>query len=109
KDQYAILEPDDLTKVRLKTTKVIDIVGFVDKSEIPPLLYASTSFVAPDGAVVAKTYALLREVLKETGKVGLGKVVLRDREDFIAIAPHGDGLVAYRLRYPKERRNIPDT
>ena len=84
KDQYAILEPDDLAKVKLKTTKVIDIVGFIDKAEIPPMLYDSPYFVGPDGEVGAKTYALLREVLKDTGKVGLGKVVLRDREDFIA-------------------------
>jgi len=108
KDQYAILEPDDLTKVKLKTTKVIDIVGFVDKSEIPPMLYDSPYFVGPDGEVGAKTYALLREVLKETGKVGLGKVVLRDREDFIAIAPQEDGLIVYKLRYPKEVRKIND-
>src|SRR4030095_13910091 len=108
KDQYAILDPDDLMKVKLKTTKVIDIVGFVEKSEFPPMLYDSPYFVGPDGEVGAKTYALLREVLKETGKVGLGKVVLRDREDFIAIAPQEDGLVVYKLRYPKEVRKIDD-
>jgi len=108
KDQYAILEPDDLTKVKLKTTKVIDIVGFVDKSEIPPMLYDSPYFVGPDGEVGAKTYALLREVLKDTGKVGLGKVVLRDREDFIAIAPQDEGLVVYKLRYPKEVRKMSE-
>jgi DNA end-binding protein Ku len=108
KDQYAILEPDDLAKVKLKTTKVIDIVGFVDKSEISPMLYDSPYFVGPDGEVGAKTYALLREVLKDTGKIGLGKVVLRDREDFIAIAPQEEGLVVYKLRYPKEVRKMAE-
>jgi DNA end-binding protein Ku len=108
KDQFAILEPDDIAKVKLKTTKVIDIVGFVDKSEIPPMLYDSPYFVGPDGEVGAKTYSLLREVLKDTGKVGLGKVVLRDREDFVAIAPQDDGLVVYKLRYPKEVRKISE-
>jgi len=108
KDQYAILEPDDIAKVKLKTTKVIDIVGFVDKSEIPPMLYDSPYFVGPDGEVGAKTYSLLREVLKDTGKVGLGKVVLRDREDFVAIAPQDEGLVVFKLRYPKEVRKISE-
>ncbi|HSQ19494.1 MAG TPA: Ku protein [Blastocatellia bacterium] len=108
KDQYAILEPDDLAKVKLKTTKVIDIVGFVDAHEIPPMLYDSPYFVGPDGEVGAKTYSLLREVLRDTGKVGLGKVVLRDREDFIAIAPQDDGLVVYKLRYPKELRKMAE-
>src|SRR5262245_20488121 len=107
-EQYAILEPEDISNVKLKTTKVIDIVGFVDKSEIPPMLYDSPYFVGPDGEVGAKTYALLREVLRDTGKVGLGKVVLRDREDFVAIAPQGDGLVVYKLRYPKEVRKMDE-
>ena len=106
KDQYAILEPDDIAKIKLKTTKVIDIVGFVDASEIPSTLYDAPYYAGPDGEVGAKTYALLREVLKQTGKVGLGKVVLRDREDFVAIAPQGDGLVVFKLRYPKEVRKI---
>ncbi|MEK6409297.1 MAG: Ku protein [Acidobacteriota bacterium] len=108
KDQYAIIEPDDLGKIKLKTTKVIDIVGFVDRSEIPPMLYDSPYFAGPDGEVGAKTYALLREVLKDTGKVGLGKVVLRDREDFVAIAPQDEGLVLYKLRYPKEVRKMSE-
>ena len=108
KDQYAILEPDDIAKIKLKTTKVIDIVGFVDSSEIPPTLYDSPYYAGPDGEVGAKTFALLREVLKQTGKVGLGKVVLRDREDFVAIAPQGDGLVVFKLRYPKEVRKIDE-
>ncbi len=108
KDQYAILEPDDISKVKLKTTKVIDIVGFVDKGEVPPMLYDSPYFVGPDGEVGAKTYSLLREVLKDTGKVGLGKVVLRDREDFVAIAPQDEGLIVYKLRYPKEVRKISE-
>src|SRR5262245_38372154 len=107
-EQYAILEPEDISNVKLKTTKVIDIVVFVDKSEVPALLYDSPYYAGPDGEVGAKTYALLREVLKDTGKVGLGKVVLRDREDFVAIAPHEDGLVVYKLRYPKEVRKISE-
>jgi DNA end-binding protein Ku len=108
KDQYAIIEPDDLAKIKLKTTKVIDIVGFVDKSEVPPMLYDSPYFLGPDGEVGAKTYSLLREVLKDTGKVGLGKVVLRDREDFVAVAPQDEGLVVFKLRYPKEVRKISE-
>ena len=107
-DQYAILEPDDIAKVKLKTTKVIDIVGFVDKSEISPMFYDSPYFVGPDGEVGVKTYALLTEVLKDSGKIGLGKVVLRDREDFVAVAPQDGGLIIYKLRYPKELRNIDE-
>lgn len=105
-DQYAILEPEDIAKVKVKTTKVIDIVGFVEASEVSPMLYDSPYFAGPDGEVAAKMYALLTEVLKQSGKVGLGKVVLRDREDFVAVAPQDGGLVLHKLRYPKEIRSL---
>ena len=55
-----------------------------------------------------KPFALLRQVLKDTGKVGLAKVVLRDREDLVAVFPHGDGIVLQKLRYPAEVRKMED-
>ena len=107
-DRYVILEPDDLAKVRLPSTRVIDIEGFIDASEMDPMLYESPYFIGPDGAVAAKTYALFREALKESGKIGIGKVVLRDREDMVALSPHDGCLILYRLRYPNEVRSTED-
>ncbi len=83
-------------------------MGFIDASEMDPMLYETPYFVGPDGAVAATTYALLGEALKKTGKIGVGKVVLRDREDMVAISPHNGGLVLYRLRYPNEVRSMKD-
>jgi len=83
-------------------------VGFVDRSEIPTTFYDSPYFAGPDGAVSEKPYALLREVMKQTGKVGVGKVVLRDREDLVAVFPHEDGLVLQKLHYPHELRKMED-
>ena len=80
-DRYAIIEPEDIAKVKIKTTKAVDIIGFVDSEEIPRTFYDSPYFAGPDGPVSEKPYALLREVMKQTGKVGIGKVVLRDREE----------------------------
>jgi DNA end-binding protein Ku len=105
-DRWVIVEPEDFEKVKLKTTKIIDIEGFVDSSEVHPTLFEAPYYAGPDGEVSSKAYALLRETLKETGKVGVGKVVLRDREDPVIIAPHGKGLVLYRLRYPNELRSV---
>ena len=51
---------------------------------------------------------MLREVMKQTGKVGIGKVVLRDREDLVAVFPHEDGLVMQKLHYPNEIRSMGD-
>jgi len=107
-DRYAIIEPEDIAKVKIKTTRAVDIIGFVDSSEIPTTFYDAPYYAGPDGPVAEKPYALLREVMKQTGKVGIGKVVLRDREDLVAVFPHEDGLVMQKLRYPHEVRSMQD-
>jgi DNA end-binding protein Ku len=107
-DRYAIVEPEDVAKIKIKTTKAVDIVGFVDRDEIPTTFYDSPYFAGPDGAVSEKPYALLREVMKQTGKIAVGKVVLRDREDLVAVFPLEDGLVLQKLHYPHELRKMED-
>jgi DNA end-binding protein Ku len=107
-DRFAIVEPDDIAKIKIKTTKAVDILGFVDADEIPATFYDAPYFAGPDGPVAEKPYALLREVMKQTGKVGLGKVVLRDREDLVAVFPQENGLILQKLRYPHEVRSVRD-
>jgi DNA end-binding protein Ku len=107
-DRYAIVEPEDIAKIKIKTTKAVDIIGFVDRDEIPTTFYDSPYFAGPDGAVSEKPYALLREVMKQTGKIAVGKVVLRDREDLVAVFPLEDGLVLQKLHYPHELRKMED-
>lgn len=109
-EQYVIVTPEDLAKIKLKSTKVIEIEGFIDASEVHPTLYESPYFAGPDGAVAAKPYSLLTQALKASGRVAVGKVVLRDREDAVTIAPMDGGLVLYKLRNPNELRkmdNVP--
>jgi len=107
-DRYAIVEPEDISKVKIRTTRAVDIIGFVEAAEIPTTFYDAPYFAGPDGPVSEKPYALLREVMKQTGKIGIGKVVLRDREDLVAVFPHGDGLVLQKLHYPHELRKMED-
>ena len=104
--QYVIIEPEDFEKVKLKSEKVIEIEGFVNSEEVHPTLFETPYFVGPDGDVAAKTYGLLSETLKQSGRIAVGKVVLRDRETPLLLAPHGKGIVMYRLRYPNEVRSI---
>ena len=105
-EQFVIVAAEDLEKIKLKSTKVIEIEGFIDAGEVHPTLYESPYFAGPDGVVAAKTYSLLTQALKASGKVGVGKVVLRDREEVVMIAPLEGGLVLYKLRNPRELRNI---
>jgi DNA end-binding protein Ku len=105
-EQYVIVSNDDLSKIKLQSTKAIDIEGFIDASEVSPSLYESPYYAGPDGPVAAKPYSLLSEALKASGKVGIGKVVLRDREEAVMIGPMEGGLILYKLRQPNEVRNI---
>jgi DNA end-binding protein Ku len=107
-DQFAIIEPEDLAKLKLKSTKVIEIEGFVDAEEVPATLYDTPYYAGPDGDVAAKTFALLTSTLKESGKMGIGKVVIRDRESVVLLAPKENGLLLYKLRYPNEVRKISE-
>jgi DNA end-binding protein Ku len=107
-DRYALVEPEEIAKVKIKTTKAVDIMGFVDASEIPTTFLDAPYYLGPDGSVAEKPYALLRQVLKDTGKVGLAKVVLRDREDLVAVFPLENGIVLQKLRYPAEVRKVQD-
>ena len=107
-ERYAIIEPEDVAKVKIKTTKAVDIIGFVDATEIPTTFYDAPYYAGPDGPVAEKPYALLREVMRQTGKIGVGKVVLRDREDLVALFPHEKGLVLQKLHYPHELRKMED-
>ncbi|NJM25536.1 MAG: Ku protein [Bacteroidia bacterium] len=104
--QFVIIEQEDLEKVRLKSTKVIEIEGFVMREEVHPTLYEAPYFLGPDGDVAAKTYGLLSETLKESGKIAVGKIVLRDRETPVLLSPHEGGIIMYRLRFPQEVRSM---
>jgi len=104
--QFVIVEQTDLDKVKLKSEKVVEIQGFVNTEEVHHTLFETPYFVGPDGDIAAKTYGLLCQVLKDSGKIGVGKVVLRDRETPVLITPYEKGIMMYRLRYPDEVKNI---
>lgn len=104
--QYVIIEQEDFDKVKLKSERVIEIQGFVNAEEVHPTLYEAPYYIGPDGDIAAKTYGLLSQTLKETGRLAVGKVVLRDRETPLLLAPHEGGMVMYKLRYPNEVRSM---
>jgi len=105
-EQYVIVEKEDLEKINLKSTKIIEIEGFIDAKEVHPTLYEAPYYAGPDGPVAVQAYSLLSAALRETGKMGIGKVVLHDREDIVMIAPYENAVVLYKLRPPKEIRAI---
>jgi len=104
KDTYVIVEPDDLEAIKLESTKVIDLEQFVGEDEIDPMMIDSPYFLGPDGPVAEEPFRVIREALRETGTVGLGKVVMHSRERVVAVQPEGRGFLLTTLRYASELR-----
>ncbi|MEE9438134.1 MAG: Ku protein [Saprospiraceae bacterium] len=107
-DQYVILNKEEFKGVKLKSNRAIDVDAFVDIGEVSPSRYEAVYYVGPNGDIAIKTFNLFRKALLKTKKAGIGRLILRDREDLVLIKPHGNGLVMYKLRYPHELRNIED-
>ena len=107
-DEYVIVEDQDLEKVRIKSSRIIEIEGFVKTDEVDVSLYDTPYFAGPDGDVAVKVYALLARALEESGRLGVGKVVLRDREDMVLIGCQDRGLVLYKVRYPQFLRRMEE-
>ena len=89
-DRYVVIEPGELESVEPKKTKTIEIEDFVDLDEIDPIFYDHPYYLAP-GPGGAKPYRLLLEAMRETNKVAIAKVVIRQKESLVAIRPMGEG------------------
>jgi DNA end-binding protein Ku len=90
-DRYVVIEPGELEALEPKKTKTIEIEEFVDLSEIDPVYYDHPYYLAP-GPGGAKPYRLLLEAMRETGKVAIARVVIRSKEQLVAVRPIGDAL-----------------
>src|SRR5687767_10237905 len=90
-DQYVIIEPGELEALEPRRTKTIDILDFVELADIDPIYYDHPYYLAP-GTGGSKPYKLLLDAMKETGKVAVAKVVIRNKEALVALRPSGDLL-----------------
>jgi DNA end-binding protein Ku len=104
-DEYVVLTDEELKQASPKKTQSIEIVEFVDGSDIDPLYYDTPYYVEPQKKT-SKSYALLREALDKSGKVGIAQVVLRTRQHIAALLVRSGVLVLNLLRYPHELRSI---
>jgi DNA end-binding protein Ku len=90
-DRYVVIEPGELETLQPKKTKTIEIEDFVELSQIDPVFYDHPYYLAP-GPGGAKPYRLLVEAMRETGKVAIARVVIRSKEQLVALRPVGDVL-----------------
>jgi DNA end-binding protein Ku len=114
-DSYVVLEPEELDKIKLESSRSLDLVQFVGRDEIDPRYFDRPYYLVPEGDVSTEGLVVIREALRSTGKIGLGQLTMRGREYLVAAAPHGKGLLVETLRYSNELRaaesffaDIPD-
>ena len=116
KGRYVVVTPEEIDAVRLESTRSIDIERFVDSDQIDRLYWDDPYYLAPDGKLAAEAFAVIRTAMTRTGRIGLGRVTLHQRERLLAIEPRDDGMLAYSLRTHDEVRDpaevfdpIPET
>jgi len=104
KGHYVVVEEEDLEKVRVDSTRVINLEKFTDDTAIDPIYLERPYYLAPDGPVARDAFAVIREGMK--GKAGIGKVALYGREYLIKVQPRDKGMIMYTLRHASEIRSM---
>jgi DNA end-binding protein Ku len=104
KGRWLVMAEEDLQKVKVESTRMINLVQFADGDAIDPMFVDRAYYLAPDGPVAAESFAVMREGM--TGKAGIGKVALHGREYLVAVKPQKKGLVMYTLHHAAELRGI---
>lgn len=102
--KYVLLEPAEIDAVKLETKKTLELVQFVDATEISPIYFDKPYYLVPADDLAEEAYRVVRDALRKSSKVGLGQLTLRGREYIAAIKPCGDGLLLETLHYADELR-----
>jgi DNA end-binding protein Ku len=100
-DRYVLIDPEELDALDPKATKTIDIEDFVDLVDIDPIYYDHSYYLAPTSGG-AKAYRLLLDAMRESGKVGVGRVVLRSKQQLCALRPTGEALTLSTMLFGDE-------
>jgi DNA end-binding protein Ku len=105
KDQYLLIDPEDVDEIKLETKKTLELVQFVDACEISPLYFDKPYYLVPTDDLAEDAYRVVRDALRSTKMVGLGQVTMRGKEYLAAVKPCGDGLLLETLHYAEEIRD----
>ena len=113
KNQYVVIEKEDIEKIKLKTTNTVEVKEFIDSEDFDPIFIEKNYYVGPDpgkkkSESSSKAYSLFVKILNETKKIAIGKVVLRDKEQLVALRAYQRGLVMHQLKYLDEIRPMDE-
>ena len=102
KGQYVVVDRDELDELRPETTRTIDVSDFVDLADIDPIYFAHTYWLAPSGQGAERAYRLLAEAAESAQRVGIGTVVMRNKQYLAAIRPYDGILAMSTMRFADE-------
>jgi len=107
KNQFVVLTKDDFKTAALEKTKTIDILDFVDPAAIDERYFETPYYLLP-GKGADRAYVLLREALRDTGRLGIAKIILRDAQHLAAVEAIGDALVLTMMRFADELADLDE-
>lgn len=107
KGQFVVLSKDDFKTAALEKTKTVDILDFVRPDEIDERYFETPYYLQP-GKGADRAYALLREAIRESGRVGIAKIILRDAQHLAAVEAIGEAIVLTMMRFSDELRDMDD-
>jgi len=105
KDEYVVIEPEEIKKIEPKTAKTMEILEFVKTSEVDPVFFESSYYMLPDEAG-RRPYALLTKAMEESEYVAIAKLTMHNREYTVFLRPHEGGMMLHTMYYEEEVRKV---
>ena len=105
KDEYVVIEPDEIKKIEPQTAKTMEILEFVKESEVDPVYFESSYYMLPEEAG-RRPYALLTKALEESEYVAIAKLTMHNREYTVFLRPHEGGMMLHTMYYADEVRKV---
>ena len=105
KDEYVVIEPEEIKKIEPKTAKTMEILEFVKTSEVDPVFFESSYYMVPDEAG-RRPYALLTKAMEESEYVAIAKLTMHNREYTVFLRPHIGGMMLHTMYYEEEVRKV---
>jgi len=102
--QFVVIPDDELQALKIESSQSIDLDRFVKRDDIDPLYLDTPYYVYPDGKIAIETFRVIGEAMEETGRLGIGRIVLSSRERMVLVEPHGGGMLMRTLRSADEVR-----
>jgi len=105
KDEYVVIEPEEIKKIEPKTAKTMEILEFVKSSEVDPVYFESSYYMVPDEAG-RRPYALLTKAMEESKYVAIAQLTMHNREYTVFLRPHDGGMMLHTMYYKEEVREV---